>query len=86
MQLSCRIFGILKKEMLRALNFIPKCVKPLKKKTTKCRDGQNEFTLLVKRAVCCISPSAQLNWTVQHQYGSGFRLGALVRHSGRKLC
>jgi len=24
MRLSCRIFGILKKEMLRALNFIPK--------------------------------------------------------------
>lgn len=44
------------------------CVKPFKKKkTTKCRDEQNEFTLLVKRAVCCISPSAQLNWPVQHQ-------------------
>lgn len=57
-----------------------------KKITTKCRDGQNEFTLLVERAVCCISPSAQLNWTVQHQYDSGFRLGALMRHSGRKLC
>lgn len=70
MQLSCRIFDILKKEMLRALNFLPKwCVRSLKKKKTKhkCRDGQNEFTLLVERAVCCISPLVQLNWTVQHQ-------------------
>lgn len=66
------------------------CVKPSKKKkkiqTTKCRDGQNEFPLLVERAVCCVSPSAQLNWSVQHRYGSGFRLGALMRNSGRKLC
>lgn len=55
MQLSCRIFGILEKEITQALNLIPKwhLSSLLKKKTNKrCvskkrHDGQNEFMVLV---------------------------------------
>lgn len=54
--------------MLYPLDFIPGwCVWSLKKQnkkqptTTRCRDGQNEFVLLVERAACCISP-----WTLEY--------------------
>lgn len=62
MPLSCRIFGILKQELIQALNLIPKrCLSSLSKNQTKdvCQKsvvmGKMSLQCLSGEQVCCDS-------------------------------